>query len=297
MILGIDIGGTRIKTGFIDNEKLSHKNNFPTPKNLDEFRAQIKEIIRDYLNINSFTKIAFSVPGSVNESGTVLYGGAVAYLNSVNLKELINSWGAENDWEVSVENDAKAATLGEMALGNLRQVKNGAALILGTGVGMGICINGQLYKGSHNQSGEISFWIRERTIYNSDTFLGIGLSAVKLITLLAECLEIENDGPKVFKALQETKNKKAEQLFTSYCEEMAIVCFNLQTILDLDKIVIGGGISQQALFITKIQEAYQKLFMTAPVIQKTLQPILIEATKFKADANLIGAAKGGFNDK
>ncbi len=297
MILGIDIGGTRIKTGFIDNEKILNKNNLPTPQSFDEFYEKIKEIIQYYLYINSFTKIAFSVPGSVDESGTVLYGGAVSYLDGVNLKELINSCGVKNDWEVSVENDAKAATLGEMAFGNLSQVKNGAALIFGTGVGMGICLNGQLYKGSHNQSGEISFWIRERAIYNSDTFLGIGLSAVKLITLLAECLGSENDGPTVFKVLQETKNKKAEQLFSSYCEEVAIVCFNLQTILDLDRIVIGGGISQQALFISKIQEAYQKLFMTAPVIQETLQPILIEATKFKADANLIGAAEGGFNDK
>lgn len=297
MILGIDIGGTRIKTGVIDNENLINKKNFRTPIKFEEFITQLKEIIEDYLNITSFTQIAFSVPGSVDKSGTILHGGAVSYLNDVNLKNLIYSWGIGDNWEVFVENDAKAATLGEMTLGSLSQIKNGAALILGTGVGMGLCLNNKLYKGIRNQAGEVSFWIRDRSISDVESFVGIGLSAVKLITLLAKYLEVENDGPTVFKVLHNTNNRKAEQLFSRYCEEVASVCFNLQTILDLDKIVIGGGISQQALLIDKIQEAYQKIFTTAPVIQETLQPILIEAAKFKADANLIGAAQGGFIDK
>ncbi len=57
--------------------------------------------------------------------------------------------------------------------------------------------------------------------------------------------------------------------------------------------MIGGGISQQPLLIEKVEEAYQKLFTTAPIIKKTLQPIVVEAAKFKADANLIGAARKG----
>ena len=48
-----------------------------------------------------------------------------------------------------VENDAKAATSCEMKYGNLKGIQQAAAIILGTGVGMGICINGQLYKGTH----------------------------------------------------------------------------------------------------------------------------------------------------
>lgn len=293
MILGIDIGGTHIKVGFVDNEKVTTKDKLPTAQNLEEFCQQIKKIINDYLKINSFTKIAFSVPGSVDESGTVFYGGAVSYLNGINLKALIADIEGLENLEVVVENDAKAATLGEMTFGNLRGIKNGAVIILGTGVGTGICIDEQLYKGSHNQAGEVSFWIRERAIYGADSFVGMGLSAVKLINSLAKQLQVENDGPLVFSALKSSTDKEAAQLFSSYCEGVAILCFNLQLILDLEKVVIGGGISQQPLLIEKIEEAYQKLFTTAPIIKDTLQPIVIEAAKFKADANLIGAARKG----
>ncbi len=66
-------------------------------------------------------------------------------------------------------------------MGHLQNVSNGAAIILGTGVGVGLCINGQLYKGSHYQAGEVSFMIRDRRITGPNSFVGVGLSAVALI--------------------------------------------------------------------------------------------------------------------
>ncbi|MBF8808133.1 MAG: ROK family protein [Enterococcus lacertideformus] len=283
--LGIDIGGTMIKTALVHQTKISYKNRFPTPKKKEEFHQSLSEIIQYYKQIQPIQKIAFSVPGSVNESGTVFFGGAVPYLDQIQLKSFLKL----GNMEITVENDAKAATACEIHYGNLKNVHHGAAIILGTGVGMGLCIDGQLYKGGHYQAGEISFMIRDRQISGQDSFVGMGLSSVLLIKKLAELLNVENDGEKVFSMLESSENSVAKELFFCYCKEIAILCFNIQTLLDIEKIVIGGGISQQKYLIKTVQQAYQALFEVAPIIKKTLQPMTIEAAKFQADANLIGA--------
>lgn len=290
--LSIDIGGTKIKSGLVQQNIVTEKNNFPTPQSLEEFSELLETIINSYSESHSFKKIAFSVPGSVNESGTVFFGGALPYLNEVNLGQLIGNFDLTEDYQVSVENDAKAATLGEMTWGHLQNVSNGAAIILGTGVGVGLCINGQLYKGSHYQAGEVSFMIRDRRITGPDSFVGVGLSAVALIQKLSETLQVANDGPIVFQTLTDSDNQMAQDLFLGYCHEVAVLCFDIQCLLDIDKIVIGGGISQQSTLIETIQSCYQRLLKAAPIIEQTLRPINIEAAKFQADANLIGAVKG-----
>ncbi len=114
--LSIDIGGTKIKSGLVQQNIVTEKNNFPTPQSLEEFSELLETIINSYSESHSF-KIAFSVPGSVNESGTVFFGGALPYLNEVNLGQLIGNFDLTEDYQVSVENDAKAATLGEMTWG------------------------------------------------------------------------------------------------------------------------------------------------------------------------------------
>lgn len=285
-ILGIDVGGTMIKTAFVHQTEVSYKKRFLTPKKKEDFHRLVSEIIKSYEQIQPIRKISFSVPGSVDELGTVSFGGAVSYLDQIQLKSFLEL----KEMEVTVENDAKAATICEINYGNLKNVQQGAAIILGTGVGMGLCLNGRLYKGTHYQAGEISFMIRDRQITGSDSFVEMGLSAVLLIKKLAEVLEVKNDGEAVFLALEKNGKAAAKELFFKYCNEVAMLCFNVQTLLDVEKIVIGGGISQQNYLIQTIQQAYQKLFEVAPIIRKTLRPIKIEAAKFQADANLIGAS-------
>ncbi|MDO7798477.1 ROK family protein [Enterococcus avium] len=286
--LSIDIGGTTIKSAVIDNSQLFDKKSFPTSKTLSELTELLQALIKSYQNNGSIEKIALAVPGAVLETGVVKFGGAVTYLNQVNLISLIQSFFPG---KVVVENDAKAATLGELKKGSLQDTRNAAALILGTGVGLGIVIDGRLYKGNHQQAGEISFLVRDRRVLGKDSFVGTGLSAVSLIAKLAEMLKVPQDGKTVFEELNKNLNSEAEKMLNAYCQEIAVLCFNLQTILDLDKIVIGGGISQQKIIIDKIYNSYNKLFLVSPLIEQTLRKIPIEAAKFKADANLIGAAE------
>ncbi|KAF0426480.1 ROK family protein [Pediococcus acidilactici] len=286
--LSIDIGGSSIKAGIVADGTVSDRHKFPTPNTYLELKILLEDLIKRYRVSTNLEQIALAVPGTVENDGTVRFGGAIPYLDQINLKNVVSKMA---DLPVVVENDAKAATLGEMWHGNLRGIHNGAALILGTGVGLGICLNGSLYKGSHHQAGELSFMMRDRRVQSGDSFVGIGLSAVNLVEDLAEILNIEPDGPAVFAKLNQQTNADAHQRFAEYCFGVAQICFNLQTVLDLEKIVIGGGISSQPLLIEKVQEAYQQILNTSPIIKKTVKQIDIADAFFKADANLIGAAE------
>ena len=188
--LGIDIGGTHIKTGWVKHNEVSKRCTILTPAALEPFKEAIKGLLQSYARQVSFTKVAIAVPGSVNETGTVFFGGALPYLDGVNLPELICQLSDGMVTEVTVEKDAKAAALGEMKAGNLQGIQNGAAIILGTGVGVGLCLNGTLYRGHHGQAGEVSFMIRDRQMRGADSFVGIGLSAVGLIERLAASMAV-----------------------------------------------------------------------------------------------------------
>jgi predicted NBD/HSP70 family sugar kinase len=290
-VLGIDIGGSHIKTGIVDGKNIIDAKCFVTPESYQKFVALVEDIFEQY-DTADFSKVACSVPGAV-ANGVVEHGGSIPYLDQVDLRKLLAQMGCV---PAAVENDAKAATLGEMSKGNLQNIKNGAAIILGTGVGMGIEINHQVYKGTHLQAGEISFMIQDHTVLSPNSFVGMGLSAVGLIGRLAKILDIEADGKKVFKKIQEQNNSEANQVFNEYCKDLAKLCFNIQTVLDIGKIVIGGGISQQSQLIKTVQTEYENIFKISPLISKTMKKIEITEAYFKANANLIGAAEVSTNE-
>ncbi|WP_279233301.1 family 1 glycosylhydrolase [Leuconostoc lactis] len=103
-----------------------------------------------------------AVPGKVDHHDETIYGGgALQFLDQVNLPAAL-----QLAVPVSVENDGKAAALAELWLGNLKNVQNGAAVVLGTGVGGGLILNGQLYAGSHFQAGELSFMVLDTDLSN-----------------------------------------------------------------------------------------------------------------------------------
>lgn len=289
-VLSIDIGGTHVKTALVNEGQTSAKKTFVTPlQDKAALDLLLTQIIQEYQNSADFTKIGFSVPGSVNEFGTVSFGGSVTSLHGVNLKK---QYETQFSKEVFVENDAKAATIGEAVCGNLKEVRNGAAVILGTGVGVGLLLDGEVRKGPHHQAGEVSFLIQDRSVQGYESFVGMNLSAVRLVEKLADSMSIEKDGRLVFEALKTGEHQEAQEIFQTYCRGVAILCFNLQCLIDLEKIVIGGGISQQQLLVDTIYERYQEIFQVSPLISQTIPKITIEQAKYQADANLIGVAEG-----
>lgn len=182
--------------------------------------------------------------------------------------------------------------MGEASFGHLKGIENGAGIILGTGVGVGLLLDGQVRKGPHCQTGEVSFLIQDRGINGAESFAGINLSAVRLVEELAKLFQCEPKGPLVFDYLYQKEDEQAQTLYRTYCNQVAILCFNIQCLLDLDKMIIGGGISKQKRLISDIQKNYEAIFSVSPMIEQTITKMTIEAAAFESEANLIGAAKG-----
>ncbi|GEO46226.1 ROK family protein [Companilactobacillus kimchii] len=283
--LVFDVGGTNVKYAIIDRSgKLIEKNSMVTLHSLNDFISSLQKII-DYYR-GSFTGIAFSVPGRVShDDGKIYGGGSLPFMDKKSLADLINT-----DVPVAVENDGKAAALSELWLGNLKDIKNGAAIVLGTGVGGGIIMNHQLIYGSHFQAGEVSFLVNNSKKLGYDDLEGSSGSAVKMINECATKLGLnnKNDGKRVFEEINKD-NDSIMPIFERYCRNIATLIHNIQAIIDLDRYVIGGGISSQPIVAQTINQEFIKLRSEVPIIQTTLSKPKIINSKFKNDANLYGA--------
>lgn len=284
----IDIGGTFIKYGVVDHSGvLISSNKVKTPSTLDEFIKVIFQLISPVKD--KVKGIGISVPGKVDTStGIIYFGGSLNYLHKCPLKKII-----EEKFEIRCElsNDGKAAALAELWLGNLKGVKNGAAIVLGTGVGGGLIINEELFQGSNYQAGELSFMIPCLKFLNDNDMLGMSHSSVNFIKKATEILNISNetDGISVFKYIKKKQNVEVNQLLDSYCEKIAILIINLQAILDISTVVIGGGISQEPILLDNIVIQYNNIRKKSEIIDMSLDLIDIKSCKFLSDSNLLGA--------
>lgn len=253
--LSLDIGGTFIKYGLVDlNGNIEEVFKVLTPNTLDDFLSIIFDIVEHYEK--KILGIGISTLGRVDTStGTIYNGGPLRYLHELCLKKIV-----EDKFFIpcSLTNDAKAAVLAELWMGNLKGVVNGAALILGTGVGGGIVINGNLFEGKNYQAGELSLLLRQP---DDSEIIGFSGSAVRFIEKATTLLRISDttDGISVFKALKHSTSQELNSLFRNYCREIAYIISNLQVTLDLEKIVIGGGISVQPMIINEIKNQYIKI--------------------------------------
>lgn len=286
--LSIDIGGSAIKYATIDRAgNIIHGDKCPTPDNLEAMYGQLSTIIEAIPN--HLKGIGICSPGRVDvQTGTIYNGGALPFLHEVSFKQFI-----EEKYHVpcAVSNDGKAAALSEVWLGNLKDVDNGVAIVLGTGVGGGIIVNGELILGSHFQAGELSFLLRSPGKIELSNVIAFSASAVYFIKRAATLLELDddNDGLAVFEAIKANDNEALQTLFADYCKEIAFIILNLQATLDISKAVIGGGVSAQPVLIEEIKRQYTTIREGSAAFCAAFEPVEIEACKFRNDANLLGA--------
>jgi len=265
--LAIDIGGTHIKYSIIShNGTIQTSNKINTPMKLNLFQKELINIVDQ--NLTEINGVGISCPGQVDpDTGLITHGGSLPFLNNVSLNKLI-----QNNFNIpcSTINDGKAAALAESWLGSLKDVSSGIAIVLGTGIGGGIIINNEVLLGKNFQAGEFSFIIDEKQNQSNTDIVGYSASAVRFIRIANKIIgnDDENDGIRVFKEI-EANNPSVTSIFEEYCKKIAILISNLQAVLDIEKVVIGGGISQQPILIKKINQQYDKLRNQIPLLNNS----------------------------
>lgn len=161
--IGVDVGGTNTAIGVVDIEgNVMIKDNIATATHgdFDKFIADlataIKQLIKSAKLINEEIEIigiGIGAPNGNYYSGTIEYAPNLSFKGVLHFVELLKKYFPELP-ALALTNDANAAAIGEMIYGGARGMKNFVMYTLGTGVGSGVVVNGDLVYGHDGFAGE-----------------------------------------------------------------------------------------------------------------------------------------------
>lgn len=301
--LTIDVGGTYIKYGLVENGIISCKGKEPTPavplkwgEDVDEelailFRKKYREYFDTLREIflelgDGIDGIAMSVAGILDSrTGYVYSGGALCYISEINFADEVSRLC--NGVPVTIENDAKAAAMAELSSGVLKGIKDASVVLFGTAIGGCTICNGEIIRGSNQFSGEFSSIKLRSSSGTKETWGNLGVHTMYDEYAAQKGIEKGAVTGEMLFEKAEAGDKKACEIVRNYCRLMCEPICNLQVVTDPQVIAIGGGISSQRLFIDMLREEVER---SCKEIKSPNYPTpTLVACKYRNDANLIGA--------
>lgn len=295
--LTLDIGGSSIKYAIINQEGqiLERGNTIAPRQGIDQFINTIGDLYDQYAS--DVVGMAISMPGAINpEKGIAYTGGAYSYIKDMNIVEMLQ---ARCPLPITIGNDAKCAANAEVGFGCLKDVDDAVVIILGTGIGGCIVLNGQVHVGKHFSSGEFS-WMRtdgddgNNVERNWSTLNGIS----GLLAVVQEELETDQvyNGKEIF-AMANEGNEQVLAALDKFCNRLATQIYNLQALFDPEKVAIGGGISAQPLLLELVDKHIEAMYQTGLEHNSPIARPVVVACQFLNDANLLGAFYQHINTK
>lgn len=280
--LGIDIGGTSAKYALVAaNGEIGEKASFPTGTSctLEEFLAQLDSVI-DRVRSNGITGVGISSLGIVDGASGRILGGVenMPYLKGLSLVQYLEK--RHSGLRVTLCNDARAAALGERWKGCAKEYRSFVCLVLGTGLGGAIVLNGNVWEGAHFRAGELGYLDYQ----NEETYLEKSVSTVAVTAQAGTALGTPIDGFAFFERAAEG-DVVCATLLDKWLNRLAQVSASLIVTLDVEAIVLGGGVSAEREAILPRLREYTDRYLPMEMRGQTA----IEAARCANDANLLGA--------
>lgn len=293
-ILGIDIGGSFIKFGVIEEDNIIHNHEIVnTAQSKSEFLQIIAPILIDLKSKNHFQAIGIGFPGTVLQSGEVQSASNMQFWVSENILEIFSK---QFNCPIFIQNDAYLAGFAEAKSNN--ELDEYYFVTLGTGIGSVLIRNKELVTSQNGSSGELGHIIINynedgndyRTgifeqYFNSKTFVDKAKSDLKNFpnSLLNS---IDNF---TVREISEAVNIGDDLAITNFMEMGKILGIGLSSVANLTGIpifVIGGGISKvnNLLFDTAIKTMRER------VIPELKELISIKKSNLYNQAGFYGAA-------
>ena len=292
--LVLDIGGTFIKYAIMGKAAdFIVQGKVPAATESEEGMLEALVSVRDAVVSYDFEGVAISMPGRIDTATGIAHtGGAFTWVHDYPAAQ---KYGAIFGKRCTIANDGKCAASAENWKGALADVSNGAVLVLGTGIGGGIVIDNKVWMGETGGAGELSVFItdhdaaRKGVSWNSSGIMWAGhISAASIVKEFGAKKGIQDaDGVMLFDAYEAGDDVAAEVLKT-FGEETAAGILSLQSVMDLKRYAIGGGISARPETTQIIADAVDALFDPAANFLPFGKPEIV-ACKFGNEANLIGA--------
>ena len=288
--LVLDIGGTFVKYAIMDDEgQFIEQGKVPANTTSEEHMLASLADVRETVATYDYEGVAISMPGRIDTAkGWAYTGGAFTWLHDYPAAE---KYGAVFGKPCTVANDGKCAAIAESWEGALKDVDSGAVLVLGTGVGGGIVLNGEVWMGCSGGAGELSWLVCDLPAIHqgkAGSAIWAGkIAAGAIVPKFGLAKGLANaDGIMLFDAY-EAGDEDAKAIMDEYAMWASSGIITLQAVLDLPRYAIGGGISARPETTTLIRDAVDKLFEMHPYLPFSKPEIV--TCKFGNEANLIGA--------
>ncbi|MDF7669102.1 ROK family protein [Lactobacillus sp. ESL0703] len=293
VLLGIDIGGTTTKLGFIsETGTILKKWSLPTIKTNNEFQM-LDAITASYKNETEhdfiLSGVGIGVPGSVNPQTMAVYDcNNLGWHDNIDIASYVSS---NLNTLVRVENDANVAALGEIWRGSCSS-NNILYVTLGTGVGAGIVLNGKLVSGSLGAAGELGHVIVDPNGFmcscGNRGCLETVASATGIVRLYKHYSKnsiSKTTAEEVFNRAKSGEQISLEAVDTA-CDFLGLGIANTVNLLNLEEVIIGGGVSAAGEFLrNKIQNSMNKYLYL-----NNKEHVQLKLASLGNDAGILGAA-------
>jgi glucokinase len=311
LIFAVDLGGTHLRAATVDCGGKIHfraKQNTPQGTNPNDIVNAVVHAVHEYRTDlgdepDRLKAVSLVVPGTVNvEKGTVVKAPNLPCLDGFPLAAAITN---NLQLPAILENDANAAAVGEMWQGAAQGCRTIICVTLGTGVGGGIILDGELWRGVDGAAAEIGHMCVDpfggvACTCGSRGCLEVFASATAIVRMTREASPRYPDS-----VLHASRDLTAEKIFEAGLQgdELALEIFrrmgvylgiglaNLINILNPEMIVIGGGVVNGWDLFEKhmLHEVEERAF---PLLAARVK---IVRAKCGDDAGLLGAARLGFS--
>lgn len=276
--LGIDLGGTFIKGGIVDDlGKIIASDKIPTEREKGDLAvaeniARLAKSLLDSLDMSAsdVVGIGMGVPGMIDsERGEVVYSNNLGWRHFMIADEVKRLTGLP----VKIANDANVAALGETKFGSGKLYRNTVMITLGTGVGGGVIIDGKLFEGNHSAGAELGHSVicagGEACSCGRRGCLEAYASASALIRDTKRAME-KNPESKMWEGYNlETVSGKtafdykdtddvAKAVVDGYIEMLGVGLVNIANVFRPEAILLGGGVCAEGDNLIKPLEAFMK---------------------------------------
>ncbi|MEA3249351.1 MAG: ROK family protein [Patescibacteria group bacterium] len=289
--IGVDIGASKIEAGLVRGDKILKKFRLATEstkrKGANGILMNVRDSIREVWD-PKVKRIGIGMAGTTDPKRGFFFRGAnfPRSFRNIHIAQRLKGFKVP----VMIDNDVHCFTLGEALYGVAKGKKYVFGMTLGTGLGGGLIIDGQIYRGRDNAAGEIGH--TTIAMNTEKAICGMGLTghleAFASGTGMARMISERYRKPfptEELSARAKTGDRKAQEIIDIAGHAFAIGCANVVQTLNPDTIVVGGGLSRMQGLWKVLRREFKGL-----IPYRQLRSTEVIKSKLGHDANILGGA-------
>jgi len=306
-VIGLDIGGMNMRGALLNRDE-ERVDELKIPSEADQGIERLVDnlgyFIEKILGGKTIYGVGLGIPGIIDSTKGVLTAAPnIKGVHNYPIRDVLTE-KLDRDIKLVIENDANMVGLGEWRKGVGRGVNSMIMMTIGTGLGGGLILDGELWSGAHGMGGEIG----HMTINPEGPKCNCGnhgcletyASAVAIRRMVSEALsdggvvtslrdKVRDAGPgEIPELVMEAAHggdEAASGIWQEVGRALGIAIASLQNLLDVDMVVLGGGVANAwDLFIDTVKKEAGERGFSAP-----MEKLAIEKSALGDDAGILGA--------